>query len=95
LHIWVSYLILILLAVVIYLRKNALAKLFSNLKYELDEFVDEVSKYNWLKWSLIGIFTVAIRYIFVGLNYTFIPYPTAWDANHAYMFTPRIYGIYD
>jgi hypothetical protein len=69
--------------------------LFSNLKYELDEFVDEVSKHNWLKWSLIGIFTVAIWYVFVGLNYTFIPYPTAWDANHAYMFIPRVYGIYD
>ncbi len=32
-------------------------------------------------------------YIFNGFTLAFIPYPTAWDANHAYMFFPKMLAL--
>ncbi|USN56435.1 MAG: hypothetical protein H6766_05255 [Candidatus Peribacteria bacterium] len=34
----------------------------------------------------------AIVYLLYGLQLAFIPYSTAWDANHAYMFFPKIWA---
>ena len=97
LHIWISYLILVGLAVLIYLQRKSLKEIFNGLLEETNEFIEELnqSEFSWVKYVFIWIFAVALWYVFVGLNYTFIPYPTAWDANHAYMFIPRVYGIYD
>ena len=32
-------------------------------------------------------------YYFYGFNLSFIPYSTAWDANHAYMYLPKIWSL--
>ena len=96
LHIWISYLLLIWLVVLTYLRRKNLWKIFSGLLSDLDNFSDELNSANpYFKYIFVLVFAVAFWYIFIGLNYTFIPYPTAWDANHAYMFLPRVFWIYD
>ncbi len=38
---------------------------------------------------LLGI---TIMYLCYGIMLAFIPYPTAWDANHAYMYIPKIWA---
>lgn len=42
----------------------------------------------------IFLFLVAacIVYYFFGFQLSFIPYPTAWDANHAYMYIPKVWA---
>ena len=85
---------LILLWIVFYTRKD-IANVFSNLKEEIFSFYSWLKEKPFLKWSLFAIFSVALWYVFIWFNYTFIPYPTAWDANHAYMFIPRVLGIYN
>ncbi len=41
---------------------------------------------------------VSLSYIYIGIQNSFIPYSTAWDANHEYMYIPKILaenaGIY-
>ncbi|MDP2669963.1 MAG: hypothetical protein Q8O99_03025 [bacterium] len=47
---------------------------------------------------LLLLLVVSCRYIYNGFVLAFIPYPTAWDANHAYMFIPKMrayhHGVY-
>lgn len=43
----------------------------------------------WAQHILLGM---AIIYLLYGLQLAFIPYSTAWDANHAYMFFPKIWA---
>lgn len=44
------------------------------------------------RWKRIGIVLLAISIIYYlyGFQLSYIPYSTAWDANHAYMYIPRI-----
>lgn len=37
----------------------------------------------------------AILYYFFGFQLSFIPYPTAWDANHEYMYIPKVLAEYN
>ena len=93
----VAYLVLLLLILILFLQRKSLLELLKNVVSEIKEFFSELnqSKYRYLVWIFVWIFTVSIWYVFVGLNYTFIPYPTAWDANHAYMFIPRMLWLYN
>lgn len=45
---------------------------------------------NWMTWMGVILLAVTIMYYFYGFNLSFIPYSTAWDANHAYMYVPKI-----
>ncbi len=38
---------------------------------------------------------LSVRYIFNGFTLALIPYPTAWDANHAYMFYPKMRALHN
>ncbi|MFA7284323.1 MAG: hypothetical protein WC004_00675 [Candidatus Absconditabacterales bacterium] len=38
---------------------------------------------------VIFLLLVSFAYYFVGFKLAYIPYPTAWDANHAYMLIPN------
>lgn len=42
---------------------------------------------------LIGIAICIFIYATLGTVYSLIPYPTAWDANHAYMFVPKFWAM--
>jgi len=47
-------------------------------------------KFNWTKIILIALFVFSIIYYFYWFQLSFIPYSTAWDANHAYMYGPKV-----
>lgn len=52
-----------------------------------------------LKWKrymrfFIILLCLSLAYYFYGLNLSFIPYPTAWDANHEYMYIPKVIAEY-
>jgi len=70
--------------------------MFSWIITSLEWFAQKInsSDRTWVLSAFWIIFVLAFFYIFVWLNYTFIPYPTAWDANHAYMFIPKLIAEY-
>ncbi|MFA5748226.1 MAG: hypothetical protein WC872_03900 [Candidatus Absconditabacterales bacterium] len=47
-------------------------------------------KNNAWKWMLIILIGISIIYYFYGFQLSFIPYSTAWDANHEYMYAPKV-----
>ena len=55
-----------------------------------DGFKLHVLKQNPRKWIGIILLGLAIMYYFYGFNLSFIPYSTAWDANHEYMYIPKV-----
>ena len=94
LNIPISFCLLWLLIWVIIYRWSSLKIIFLWLIESLQWFIEKLNTYNQLKIIFGIIFAISFFYIFVWLNYTFIPYPTAWDANHAYMFIPKIIAQY-
>ncbi|MEI7562706.1 MAG: hypothetical protein WCJ39_03145 [bacterium] len=42
------------------------------------------------RWVLVIVFALSIIYYLYGFQLSFIPYSTAWDANHAYMYVPKV-----
>lgn len=55
-----------------------------------DEFKGEKLKTNRRKWLGIILLAISLIYYLYGFQLAFIPYSTAWDANHAYMYFPKI-----
>ena len=45
---------------------------------------------NWWKYLLLILIIFSLVYYFYWFQLSFIPYSTAWDANHAYMYTPKV-----
>lgn len=45
---------------------------------------------SWWKYALLILLVFSLVYYFYWFQLSFIPYSTAWDANHAYMYTPRV-----
>jgi hypothetical protein len=41
-------------------------------------------------WVVLFLLMVSFWYLYNGFMLAFIPYSTAWDANHAYMFYPKM-----
>lgn len=56
----------------------------------IDEFRGDKLKTN--RWKRIGIalLAISILYYLYGFQLSFIPYSTAWDANHEYMYIPKV-----
>ena len=54
------------------------------------EFKKDKLKEN--RWKRLGVILLAISllYYMYGFQLSVIPYSTAWDANHAYMYVPKI-----
>jgi len=51
--------------------------------------LSNLNKNRW-QWLLIILFVFSVMYYFYGFQLSFIPYSTAWDANHAYMYIPKV-----
>ncbi|HRX64250.1 MAG TPA: hypothetical protein P5060_04050 [Candidatus Absconditabacterales bacterium] len=62
---------------------NILSENLSDLK------VSNIKQNRW-KRALIILVLFSIMYYFYGFQLSFIPYSTAWDANHAYMYVPKV-----
>lgn len=41
-------------------------------------------------WIWIVLLGASLSYFYFGFNHTIIPYPTARDANHEYLYTPKV-----
>ena len=41
-------------------------------------------------WIWILLLACSLAYFYFGFNHTIIPYPTARDANHEYLYTPKV-----
>ncbi len=52
-------------------------------------------KLPWVSILYYLLVIVTCVYIYMGMNLAYIPYPTAWDANHAYIFTPRAWATHN
>jgi hypothetical protein len=55
-----------------------------------DEFKGNKLKDNRRKWIGIVLLAISIIYYLYGFQLSYIPYSTAWDANHAYMYIPKV-----
>lgn len=54
------------------------------------EFTRSKLSVNWRKRIGIVLLAISIIYYLYGFQLSYIPYSTAWDANHAYMYIPRV-----
>lgn len=45
---------------------------------------------NLVWWILVVLIVLSLWYVLNGFELSFMPYSTAWDANHAYMFYPKM-----
>ncbi|MCK9467403.1 MAG: hypothetical protein M0P94_03680 [Candidatus Absconditabacterales bacterium] len=78
------------LAGMIWLMKNELKEdknIISNL---LSGFKLENLKKNRWQWIMLILVIFSIIYYFYGFQLSFIPYSTAWDANHEYLYVPKV-----
>lgn len=41
-------------------------------------------------WIFMVLILLSFGYVFFGFNHAMIPYPTAWDANHEYLYIPKV-----
>ena len=87
---WVSYILLWLLwFMIIYERKtlwkrwDIIADIFSNRRSGI------TSGKMWYI-VLFVLLILSLIYYYYGLQNSFVPYSTAWDANHEYMYIPKI-----
>ncbi len=85
--IWILF--LALWAMVRYMR-DQLRPYISIIADVADEFRGDNLQKN--RWKRIGIILLAISIIYYiyGFQLSFIPYSTAWDANHEYMYIPKV-----
>lgn len=76
-------------AMVWYMKKDMLPyqKIITDIT---EEFHGKNLKVNWWKWIGIVLLAISIIYYLYGFQLSYIPYSTAWDANHAYMYLPRV-----
>ncbi len=76
--------------VAIYINRKKLTS-YGNIVGEMMEGFNK-SAINKDRTKRIGLVLIAIAliYYFYGFQLSYIPYSTAWDANHEYMYTPKI-----
>lgn len=94
-----SYIVLFWLILIVFYRKDNLNDLFYELLLSVKKFTLDIKNINiyknvQLKYVFYAIFVLVFLYIYFWFSYSFIPYPSAWDANHAYMFYPRVFAEY-
>ncbi|MCS6982636.1 MAG: hypothetical protein NZL83_00415 [Candidatus Absconditabacterales bacterium] len=70
--------------VLIWLQKNKLVHFFSLSRNRQPK--------GRMGWTLACLGVIAVWYYFFGFSHSFIPYSTAWDANHAYMYCPKVFA---
>lgn len=63
--------------------KNIISNLLSGFKLE------NLKKNRW-QWIMLILVIFSIIYYFYGFQLSFIPYSTAWDANHEYLYVPKV-----
>jgi len=91
---WLIWLVFVGLWVLIYLQKKELTKYKDLVVGILSQFHYKQLKQNSRKWIGVVLVVLSILYYFYGFQLSFIPYSTAWDANHAYMYIPKVWSLH-
>lgn len=77
-----------LIAFLIWKSKNQLQGMATTINASIQSlFLNK--KTNSYQWVAIILLLVSFAYYFIGFKLAYIPYPTARDANHAYMLIPN------
>jgi len=90
---FLSWFILIWLLIFFILKKQLLVRNLQILESVLSN-LEFGSLINEEKFILRLLLIVSLMYLNYGFLMSWIPYPTAWDANHAYMFYPKMWAIH-
>lgn len=75
---------------IIYKEKKILINYKNIISENIQDFKANELKNNRWKWIWFVLLIISIMYYFYWFELSFIPYSTAWDANHAYMYEPKI-----
>ena len=74
--------------VLAYLEKTTLKK-YERVLVDLFQDINEKKQLRW-GWFISVLFVISFAYYFFNFSHSFIPYSTAWDANHEYMYIPKV-----
>ena len=88
-HPVVSRIIFLWLWFLIRYEKNEL-KEYNNILWEVFDSFTKSEKNNRWKYILLILIVFSLVYYFYWFQLSFIPYSTAWDANHEYMYMPKV-----
>ena len=58
----------------------------------LEPIADVFQKESMWKWIFVVLLVISFAYFLFWFHLSFIPYSTAWDANHAYMYIPKVWA---
>ena len=86
----IIWLIFIGFWVAIYYAKNSLKTYKEQTEEAIWEYKEHNLKNNPIKRVGIILIAFSIIYYLYGFQLSFIPYSTAWDANHEYMYIPKV-----
>ncbi len=84
---WLSWIIFLWLGFFIWYERDSM-KLYSNILWDSINSLN--TNKNWRRWLLIILIMFSLVYFFYWFQLSFIPYSTAWDANHEYMYMPKV-----
>ena len=90
-HPLINWLVLVGVWCLAWWRRSSLEISWRIFTHAFDEFSQ--SKRGWTRWVVLLLLAFTCMYLFNGFSLAFIPYPTAWDANHAYMFYPKMWAL--
>lgn len=89
-HPAIVWIVFLGLAALIYIKRSDLGEYSKILSQTLSGFKISELKQNWWKYLLFVLVIFSIIYYFYGFQLSFIPYSTAWDANHEYLYIPKV-----
>jgi hypothetical protein len=86
----ITWILFLSLGGMIYLMKHKLKEYTPLIATMFEGFNSYNLKKN--RWKRLGIILlgISIIYYLYGFQLSFIPYSTAWDANHEYMYIPKV-----
>ncbi len=87
---WISVLLFVLLGVVIFFERSHLNTYEKTLSDECYTLLNSPKTSSTIRFFFFSLLCVAFLYLLLGFQNSFIPYSTAWDANHEYMYIPKV-----
>ncbi|PID34907.1 MAG: hypothetical protein CR971_00745 [candidate division SR1 bacterium] len=90
----IVWLMLIGGGVLLYFRRKALVKTGEFISEVFQKFAITELNQDPRKLAFIILIAFSVLYYLIGFQLSFIPYPTAWDANHEYMYIPKVISQY-
>lgn len=86
----IAWLQLLILWWLIWYYKNIFWDTNKIIKWIISEFKNLNIQRKRVYWILL---VITIIYMMFWFNLSYIPYSTAWDANHAYMYYPKVWSL--